>query len=150
MKTMQTLGFILDEVEDCGYAFKFEGKTLLWVPSEDEAFFSIAFPAILDCDDVDEEVYYKIIDKFNATVKYVKANDYQEMVWLFYERELIGDENLEEIIPRMIIHLERASRFFYKNNLKKVIEELNESDDEDDDAEEETRDLNEVNDNSNE
>ena len=53
--------------------------------------------------------------KINSTLKYVKAYILGGSVWLFYERELFGDEDLMMQISRIILHLENGLRFARKS-----------------------------------
>lgn len=59
-------------------------------------------------------------------------------MWLFYERELYGGEDLEKLVSRMILHLEAAMNF-YRNAMTNIKNELGNSDDDtpSDDTEEE-------------
>lgn len=52
------------------------------------------------------------MDKLNSTLKYVKTNKLGDGMWLFYERELYGGEDLEKLLSRMILHLEAGINFF--------------------------------------
>ena len=46
-------------------------------------------------------------------LKYVKAYRLGRTLWLFYERELLSEENLPQIISRMVVRLEAASCFVH-------------------------------------
>ena len=48
-------------------------------------------------------------------------------MWLFYERELFGDEDLKQVISRMILHLEAGFMFLHR---AMAASEENESDSE--------------------
>ena len=69
-----------------------------------------------------------LMDKLNSTLKYVKANKLGDSMWLFYERELYGGEDLEKLVSRMILHLE-AAMSFYRNAMANIKNELGNSDD---------------------
>lgn len=113
LETLRMMGFEIEEMEDFGYGFQYEGKNYLYMPnSEDEDFLSISIPAIMDCDDVSNEVFYLLMDKLNSTLKYVKTNKLGDSMWLFYERELYGGEDLEKLLTHMILHLEAGITFF--------------------------------------
>ena len=60
---------------------------------------------------VDEKTFNEAIEKLNSALKYVKTYYAFGGLTMFYERELIGDENLKDVIRRMILHLE-AGHFF--------------------------------------
>lgn len=55
--------------------------------------------------------FYQVMDKINGTLKYVKANKLNDSMWLFYERELFGDEDMMQILSRMILHSEAGLMF---------------------------------------
>ena len=54
-------------------------------------------------------------EKINSSLKYIKAYLLGDSVWLFYERQLMGEEDLETVIPRMILHLEAGLEFARKS-----------------------------------
>lgn len=109
--TFKHLGFEMENFETLGYSFEYEGINYMWMDDNDEEFLNIAIPAVLDKSDIDEVKFYQVINKLNSTLKYVKANEIRNKMWLFYERELIGEEDLEKLLPKMILHLEHAFRF---------------------------------------
>lgn len=106
LNAFKALGFELDRVAETGYKFEYEGINYLWMDSDDEGFLNISIPAILDKDDVGELLFYKLMDMLNSSVKYVKAYNLADSMWLFYEREVLENDNIENLLPRMIIHLE--------------------------------------------
>ena len=55
-----------------------------------------------------------LLEKINSTLKYIKAYMLGNSVWLFYERELFGEEDLMTVISRMILHLEAGFVFARK------------------------------------
>lgn len=115
LNTFQQLGFELDEMEGFGYGFKYEGLSyLLMHNNDDDDFLSLTVPALVEICDIGSEKFYLLLDKVNSTLKYVKACKFGDSLWLFYERELFGEENLEEIITRMILHLEAGTIFTHR------------------------------------
>ena len=56
------------------------------------------------------------MERLNATLKYVKTYKAFGGLTLFYERELMEDEDLKGVIRRMIMHLE-AGHFFLHHRL---------------------------------
>lgn len=109
------LGFKLEETEGMGYSFIYEGLNLLYMYNEnDEGFLNIALPGIVE---VEEDKMLKIcalLEKINSTLKYVKTYILGNSVWLFYEREIVGEEDLMTVISRMILHLEAGLAFVHK------------------------------------
>ena len=132
LNAFKSLGFELEEIDDFGHAFMYEGINYIWMSNtDDENFLSIGVPAILDKPDEEEVLFYKLVDMFNRTLKYIKLNIVGDSVWMFYERELFGgEEDLEEPVSRMIVQLEMAFRYF-----KKLSREVQESDNEEDEDE---------------
>lgn len=105
LDTLHELGFSTTE-KNFGYEFEYEGITYVWMPSDDEAFLSIAVPAIIDAKGDEELAVLRLMEDINSTVKYVKANMCGNSLWLYYERELIGEEKvLPLLLSRMICSL---------------------------------------------
>lgn len=127
LNVFTTLGFQLEEMEDFGYGFTYEGINFLFMPNEDEEFLNIAVPAIFEVNEDNEHIAYMLVDKLNSTLKYVKANKLCDSLWLFYERELFGGEDLEQLVSRMILHLEAAINYF-RSTMANIQNELESSD----------------------
>ena len=112
LDAFKALGFEMEELEGFGYGFEYEGKHFLYMYNEDdEDFLNLALPAVLDMDDENNVGFYQVMDKLNGTLKYVKAYKLNDSMWLFYERELFGGEDLKQVLSRMILHLEAALMF---------------------------------------
>ena len=112
LDAFKALGLDIEDMEGLGYDFVYEGKHFLYMYNEDdEDFLNIALPAVLDMDDENNMGFYQVMDKINGTLKYVKANKLNDSMWLFYERELFGDEDMKQILSRMILHLEAGLMF---------------------------------------
>ena len=112
LEAFKALGFEMEELEGMGYGFQYEGKHFLYMYNEDdEDFLNISLPGVLDIDDENNTTFYQVMDKLNGTLKYVKAYKLNDSMWLFYERELFGGEDLKQVISRMILHLEAALMF---------------------------------------
>lgn len=128
MQAFKTLGFRLEKFDDDGYGLKYEGTKYLWTPSEDEDFLLITAPSFFDASEVDELSFLKTIDKFNATIKYVKANAANGTLWVNYERELFDDdpETLESILTSMVVRLDASLKV-----LNQMLSELIDCDDDD-------------------
>ena len=135
VEALRDLGFILEEVSGIGYHFKFEAVNMFYLNSEDEQFVSIIVPGIFETENSDMDVVYKTMEKVNSTLKYVKAYLWNDSITLTYEREMFGEENLEEMLGSMIVQLESALRFS-RNVIETLQNETNDADadDEADDA----------------
>ena len=89
------LGFKLDGSDDTGYVFDYENLHLIYMYNQnDEDYFCICLPGFYDYEEAKKEQYQALAEKINATLKYVKAYTLGGCMWLFYERELLGGEDL--------------------------------------------------------
>lgn len=111
LEAFENLGFNLEYNDTLGYSFFYEGINLLYMYNEDdETFLNISVPGIYDLED-DKETYDVLKEKINSTLKYVKAYTLCNSLWIFYERDLLGNEDLEEVIRRMVLQLAAALMF---------------------------------------
>ena len=132
MDALKALGFETKDFE-IGYGFEFEGSRFLYLPSDDEQFLSIALPSVHEFDEENELEGYKLMNKVNRQMKYVKATRINGDIWLFFERNLLGDEDLKEVLQQMIFSLEAAH--FFMQDWEENAEDDNESDEDEDDNE---------------
>lgn len=129
LSALRELGFELEEMENFGYGFRYEGINYLYMPNDDdEDFLNISVPVIIEKDEIEESAYTMLIDKTNSTLKYIKANTLGDGLWLFYERELFGNEDLEELLQRMILRLE-AGTFFVRQEIHNAMSDGRDNDD---------------------
>lgn len=120
LETLNNLGFSLTEVGTLDYAFKYEGINFLYMYNEDdEKFLNLSIPGIYDLDKEDIIKYYTLCEKINSTLKYVKAYTFNDNLWLFYERELFENDDLEELLSRMIHELTIAL-LVVRNTIQKM------------------------------
>lgn len=106
LETLNNLGFSLTEVGTLDYAFKYEGINFLYMYNEnDENFLNLSIPGIYDLDKENILKYYTLCEKINSTLKYIKAYTLNDALWLFYERELFENDDLEGLLSRMINQL---------------------------------------------
>ena len=111
LEAFENLGFNLEYNDTLGYSFYYEGINLLYMYNEDdEAFLNISVPGIYDLED-GKETYDVLKEKINSTLKYVKAYTLCNSLWIFYVRDLLGNEDLEEVIRRMVLQLAAALMF---------------------------------------
>lgn len=112
LEAFENLGFNLKDTESLGYTFNYESINYLYMYKEDdEDFLSISVPGIYDLEENNKEKYEALKEKINSTLKYIKAYTIGGSLWLFYERNLLDKEDLEEVIRRMILHLAAALMF---------------------------------------
>ena len=120
LAAFENLGFNLEDNESLGYHFYYEGINFLYMYNEDdEDFLNISVPSIYDFEKYNKEKYEELKEKINSTLKYVKAYTIGKGLWLFYERELLGNEDLEEVIRHMILHL-AAALMFARESIEKI------------------------------
>lgn len=126
LEAFKALGFIMNEFDEMAYDFSYEGRRYLFFLCEnDEGFLNIALPCVVEEGETDEESFHQIMDKLNSIMKYVKAYKAFGGITLFYERELIGDEDLIVVIRKMIHHLDAGLYLLLHNII---------TDDDDDDS----------------
>lgn len=119
LEALNNLGFSLTEASTFGYAFKYEGINFLYLYNEsDKNFLNLSIPGIFDLDKDNTPMYYTMCEKINSTLKYIKAFTVNDSLWLFYERELFGNEDLEGLLTRMI-HQLTAALLIVRNTIQK-------------------------------
>jgi hypothetical protein len=115
LEVFAELGFKLEQMDDFGYGFSYEGTNfIIMLNSDDEEFLNICVPGIYDLEEESPLTFIELMNKINSTLKYIKAYELGKSIWLFYERELFGDEDLMKVISRMILHLEAGLMFSRK------------------------------------
>lgn len=120
LAAFENLGFNLEDNESLGYSFNYEGINYLYMHNEDdEDFLNISVPCIYDLEEDNKEKYEELKEKINSTLKYVKAYTLGDSLWIFYERDLLGNEDLEEVIRHMILHL-AAALMFARDSIEKI------------------------------
>lgn len=106
MEALKNQGFKLEKEGEMGYSFEYESLGLLYLPSEnDDTFLNLAVPSIWEGDGEQVAEAYAVVNQINASLKYVKACMLGSRMWLFYERELLDSEDLEEIVAHMVVRL---------------------------------------------
>ena len=132
LEAFAELGFKLEQMDDFGYGFSYEGTNFIFMPnSDDEEFLNICVPGIYDLEEESPLTFIELMNKINSTLKYIKAYELGKSIWLFYERELFGDEDLAKVISRMILHLEAGLMFSRKAmaEIKSNAEDMGEDND---------------------
>ena len=129
-ETLKKMGFELEPQDDRAFVFQYEGVNYLYVYNKDDKSF-LMFMVHYDTEDMSQQELFKLANTFNNRVKYVKASVLYDEICLTYEREVIGHENLEEILSHMIMRLYAA--LFRLDDLKDDDDDDNDDDDDDDD-----------------
>ena len=130
LNALNNLGFETEKLGQFGYGFDYEGIHFVWIDSDDEELLTIAIPGVLDKEDNSDLKFYQLMDKLNSVLKYIKVNEYGDSMWLFYERQIIGEEDLEQVLPHMIVHLEQALRHLREAGEDSTSEEVHDEDEE--------------------
>lgn len=135
LATFSNLGFIMTPTNDEKvYRFSYEGVNLLYLYNEtDEDFLSIAVPGIMEVTDSNMMYVLLLMEKINNSLKYIKSYLVNDEIWLFYEHELFGGEDFMNVIPAMIIQLERALQHS-RRLMYAVAEELKDGSDDNSDS----------------
>lgn len=109
LEALKDLGFITEYAEGFGYSFGYEGSSYLYIPiDDDDEFLNISIPGICDVDKDNPEATNALVNKINSTLKYVKSYVIGDTVWLFYERELLEDDDLKMVLSHMIVRLDTS------------------------------------------
>ena len=106
-ETLKKMGFELEPQDDRAFVFQYEGVNYLYVYNKEDKSF-LMFMVHYDTEDMSQQELFKLANTFNNRVKYVKASVLYDEICLTYEREVIGHENLEEILSHMIMRLYAA------------------------------------------
>lgn len=134
LKALDSLGFKIEKAKDNMYEFSYEGKQLAYCYEEEyKNLLCIIVPYLFIGKKRLGRYYYLLIDELNARLKYVKFTGVACHISVEYEREIIGDENIEQILTRMIYCLDDAVTEFNESvaSLQRRLALEEESDDDD-------------------
>ena len=73
--TLKEIGFSVEEIEDFGFLFQYEGTNLVYAPnSKDENFLNICAPGVTDIQENDTSInIYELANKLNCELNFIKA-----------------------------------------------------------------------------
>ena len=134
LNQLKEMGFELTDFVDVCYSFQYECTYIIYMyDPTDEDFLCLCVPYVQEIDKDDPQSYYELM----AHLKYVKAYDMGDEIWLFYEHQLFGGEDLEELLGSMIRHLDACMDTF-RNEWDKMVpwDDDNDDSDENGDADE--------------
>lgn len=114
LSKLEELGFTLEEAEEYGHIFKYEGLTILYMPDDDDNFLRFAVPSIFDVTDENKQMVLEVVNATNMAIKYSKTCVYGDDVWIFYEYHTFEDEHLEEILEHTMLLLQASYYLFYR------------------------------------
>lgn len=137
--TLQELGFVIYQSMD-SFVFEYEGKYFMYINDDkDKDYMTIIHPYLIKAVEGEEGHKDKIVNLYtmqfvvNSNVKYVKAYVCGESLWLAYEHEFNAQEDLGELITKMIRRLFNASEFVRRQLEELYVTEEMETNNENDD-----------------
>jgi len=102
------------EKEDYGLRFKYEGSNFIFFANEeDNGFFQLAMPGILDIDSDNILAVYKAMDKTNVEQKVIKCGILGDSVWVFFEILIDSSPELDDFVIRALDMLKEGQIKFY-------------------------------------
>lgn len=114
LEAFDSLGF---KMEDAGWGrmFHYEDAAFVYMdPNNDNEYVCITMPGICEESDYTPEQISALKEEINNKLKYVKASSLIDSVWLSYEHRYVGEENMEDVIAPMILHLMSARDFAHQ------------------------------------
>lgn len=151
LQTLDEMGFKTEALENDIFSFEYENTKLLFMPGGlENEMLVFCVPGIFLINEEHLWISAVLMEKINNETCFIKSFMLGEHVALFYERELFGNDDLEETISRMVIHLHKAQEIalMYADGLMKkfgpkdnsALDETEEEDWEDDELENNTDD----------
>ena len=114
LEAFDSLGFKMEDV-GWGRTFRYEDAAFVYMdPNTDHEYVCIAMPGICEESDYTPEQISALKEEINNKLKYVKASSLIDSVWLSYEHRYVGEENMEDVIAPMILHLMSARDFAHQ------------------------------------
>lgn len=116
LKTMSGLGFLVSPVDEICYAFDYEGLKYVYRMREDgdgEGFLQMFVLTSIDMKECGPFDIYRLMDKTNDEVRYVKCCLLDGSVCLYYETALFGYEDYGRMLQNMVHALEAAFCFVF-------------------------------------
>ena len=102
LNTLKEIGFTVEEIEDFGFLFQYEGTNLVYAPnSKDENFLNDTSINI-----------YELANKLNCELNYIKAYVMEGRLWIGYEMNAaISEDNTQEVLGHIISYLDAAVNY---------------------------------------
>lgn len=114
LNSLKDMGFTVEEIEDFGFLFQYEGTNLVYAPnSKDEDFLNICAPGVTDIHENMPSInIYELANKLNSELNYIKAYVMEGRLWIGYEmNQDIAKEELNEVLGNMIAYLDAAVNY---------------------------------------
>ena len=117
LEFLRQQGFCPEVDPDNGnIVFKYQMRTFIYINNdEDEDFFQLALPGIMDVTEDNRELVLEAANKTNFAIKVIKCCIPQDDVWVFFEILLDSSPEVQDIIPRALAILQGAQQQFYQN-----------------------------------
>jgi hypothetical protein len=117
MEFLKQQGFCPEiDPENGNIIFKYQMRTYIFINNdEDESFFQLALPGIVNVTEENRELVLEACNKTNFNMKVVKCCIPHDDVWVFFENLLDSSPEVSDIIPRALAILQRAQIEFYQN-----------------------------------
>lgn len=102
-EVMGNLGLVLEKMSENFYSFDYEHLHCLLMFNEDDTnFVQFSVPCLVERGEIEDAAFNDLMNRFNRDFKYVKCYDMGIGLSLYYERDLAGESNLEEVVSRII------------------------------------------------
>ena len=117
MEFLKQQGFCPEiDPENGNIIFKYQMRTFIFINNdEDESFFQLALPGIVDVTEDNRELVLEACNKTNFGIKVIKCCIPHNDVWIFFENLLDSSPEVSDIIPRALAILQGAQMQFYQN-----------------------------------
>ena len=117
MEFLKQQGFCPEiDPENGNIIFKYQMRTFIFINNdEDESFFQLALPGIVDVTEDNRELVLEACNKTNFGIKVIKCCIPRNDVWIFFENLLDSSPEVSDIIPRALAILQGAQMQFYQN-----------------------------------
>ena len=116
LEFLRQQGFCPEVDPDNGnIVFKYQMRTFIYINNdEDEDFFQLALPGIMDVTEDNRELVLEAANKTNFAIKVIKCCIPHDDVWVFFEILLDSSPEVQDIIPRALAILQGAQQQFYQ------------------------------------
>ena len=107
---LSKIGFKYKTVKDGVYIFQYRNLNVVYrVYEDDPRFLRMGMPI-----DRNRRIsnMYEIANEMNLRLKYIKTCVYADNIWCFFEREIQDDDDMEQLINKVVIRMQEALTFY--------------------------------------
>lgn len=102
----------VERLPQFGWHFMYSGRHYIYMSTHNDNELRFCVPFLAKSEDYDNDVLTEAINETNREVKFIKAMVLESgCVSLDYDHKLTDGENIEEIVPHIIMSLDFASSF---------------------------------------